>query len=480
MGLGCRRKLRALVYLFWLLPMAIATWSPAVQFQYSPSGKEHLLTSRRNWCSYTVTRTTSCHVQNGTYLQRVYQNCRWPMSCTGGSYRTIVRPTYKVTYKTVTTLEWKCCPGFSGIYCEEDAAAPSYAEVQDAVRPSAAGRRLPTRSGTFSGCLNCTEVLKLTERLSSLETKVAQFSTSDSVTPLSPHGHILAKGTAASSNSFQLWGSPAAQGSPGDEGVKGSPQERVKGVIPAKDGSQGPQGPRGEPGSRGASGIPGAKGPPGPPGPPGKPGRDGTAGVPGERGFPGPQGPPGPPGPHAPLGSTIPQIYDHSDPLLSNTFTELGGTGLQGSPGPPGPPGPIGPKGPMGFPGPPGPIGLPGTPGTPGTDGQRGEKGDRGPPGYPGERGLRGEPGDPGLKGEPGEKGQPGEGMHQLREALKILAERVLILETMIGIHEPDSGSGAGPFSTSSPSFYRRKRNGPDDYRIISWTLAQRDNEEGH
>lgn len=28
-----------------------------------------------------------------------------------------------------------------------------------------------------------------------------------------------------------------------------------------------------------------------------------------------------------------------------------------------------------------------------------------------------------------------GEGLHQLREALKILAERVLILETMIGLH---------------------------------------------
>lgn len=37
----------------------------------------------RNWCSYVVTRTISCHVQNGTYLQRVLQNCPWPMSCPG-------------------------------------------------------------------------------------------------------------------------------------------------------------------------------------------------------------------------------------------------------------------------------------------------------------------------------------------------------------------------------------------------------------
>ncbi|XP_029427935.1 EMI domain-containing protein 1-like isoform X2 [Rhinatrema bivittatum] len=469
----CKGRLRALLCLCSLLPMVTATWSPAAQYQYSPLGKEQLFSSRRNWCSYTVTRTMSCHIQNGTYLQRVYQNCHWPMSCTGGSYRTIVRPTYKVAYKTVTTLEWKCCPGFSGTYCEEDTVTTSHAEVQDAVRPSTQGRRLPHRSGAFSGCLNCSRVTELTERLSSLEAKVALLSVSDSVTPVLPHGHLLAKGGTVSANSFQLWGSPAAQGSPGEEGTKGSQEP------------QGPFVPRGEPGSRGASGVPGAKGPPGPPGSPGmpgKPGRDGAAGIPGERGFPGPQGPPGPPGPpgpRAPPGPTISRIYDHSDPLLSNTFIESGGTGLQGSPGPPGPPGAVGPQGPVGFPGPPGQNGLPGIAGTPGTEGQRGEKGDRGPTGYPGERGLKGEPGDPGLKGVPGEKGQPGEGMHQLREALKILAERVLILETMIGIHEPDPGSGAGPFSPSPPSFYRRKRNGPADYRIISWALAQRSNEEG-
>lgn len=35
------------------------------------------------------------------------------------SYRTVVRPTYKVMYKTVTAREWRCCPGHSGASCEE-------------------------------------------------------------------------------------------------------------------------------------------------------------------------------------------------------------------------------------------------------------------------------------------------------------------------------------------------------------------------
>ncbi|XP_017932012.1 collagen alpha-1(XXVI) chain-like [Manacus vitellinus] len=73
-----------------------------------------------HWCHYTVTRTVSCQVQNGseTVIQRVYQSCRWPGPC-ANLVRTLIRPTYKMSYRTVTTLEWRCCPGFTGSNCEE-------------------------------------------------------------------------------------------------------------------------------------------------------------------------------------------------------------------------------------------------------------------------------------------------------------------------------------------------------------------------
>lgn len=59
--------------------------------------------------------------------------------------------------------------------------------------------------------------------------------------------------------------------------------------------------------------------------------------------------------------------------------------------------------------------------------------------------------------------------MHQLREALKILAERVLILETMIGLYEPELGSGAGPAGAGTPSLLRGKRGGhAASYRIVA------------
>lgn len=34
-----------------------------------------------------------------------------------GSYRTLIRPSYKVAYRQVTALEWRCCPGFLGSDC---------------------------------------------------------------------------------------------------------------------------------------------------------------------------------------------------------------------------------------------------------------------------------------------------------------------------------------------------------------------------
>ena len=47
------------------------------------TGANSVLSLCRHWCHYTVTRTVSCQVQNGseTVIQRVYQSCRWPGPC---------------------------------------------------------------------------------------------------------------------------------------------------------------------------------------------------------------------------------------------------------------------------------------------------------------------------------------------------------------------------------------------------------------
>lgn len=355
-------------------------------------------------------------------------------------------------------MEWKCCPGYRGAHCE----AESVNHLEDGARQQALLRRPLARTREYlSSCLNCSRITELTNKLNSLEDKVLFLSTA----PATPHGNLL--------GALPAQGVPGIQGPTGPQGEKGQEGRLGRDGLPGSRGPPGHSGPKGETGLRGPIGAPGSRGMSGPAGPEGP---TGPQGLKGERGQPGPPGPPGP------ASARIPELGYHrnhgetEDPLLSNTFLNSRGADVRGPEGPPGaqgPTGPAGPQGPVGPPGSPGLNGLPGSAGLPGPEGPKGEKGERGTTGYEGERGYRGEPGVQGEKGEPGEKGLPGDGIHQIREALKILAERVLILETMIGIHEPDIGSGSDPFGTPPPGYNREKRAGMSAYRILSHRLAR-------
>ncbi|NXO94368.1 COQA1 protein, partial [Certhia brachydactyla] len=366
--------------------------------------------SRRHWCHYTVTRTVSCQVQNGseTVIQRVYQSCRWPGPCANlVSYRTLIRPTYKMSYRTVTTLEWRCCPGFTGSNCEEE-------------------------------CMNCTRLADMTERLNTLEAKILLLEAAERSPALENNLPIV--GTTATwydellPDAFPLLN-------------PGTVLRKTVGAV-GQVGPPGPVGPTGLPGPPGPKGEKGQPGERGPAGPPGMLGPQGPRGLPGETGIPGPPGPPGPPAtPSLPLTfqqgvlySLQPTAEKERQWNVSLGSTRLGGS-LACASGPKGPPGPIGA---------PGSQGLPGSPGQPGPKGSKGDRGERG---------------EPGKKGEEGDKGVDGEGVQQLREALKILAERVLILEHMIGIHdslssiEPGSGQDVIPGSPLRTSI-KIKRGG--------------------
>ncbi|XP_053223882.1 collagen alpha-1(XXVI) chain isoform X2 [Podarcis raffonei] len=364
-----------------------------------PSGNG--FANRRHWCQHTVTRTVSCQVQNGseTVIQRVYQSCRWPGPC-ANLVRTLIRPMYKISYRTLTALEWRCCPGFTGRNCEEE-------------------------------CMNCTRLTDMTERLNTLEAKILLLEAAEQAPP-SENDLPMAKTTVPTWYD-DLVPDAIPLANPGTILRKATGPIGLPGPA-GKPGPQGPKGEKGESGERGPSGPPGLLGPPGP------------RGYPGETGIPGPPGPPGPPAsPGFPLTFQQGVLYslqpnaekENGEPQLASTVID---TILAGLPGPRGAPGPVGLPGPPGSSGPKGalgPIGAPGLQGMPGSPGQPGSKGSKGD---------RGERGEPGKKGDEGDKGADGEGVQQLREALKILAERVLILEHMIGIHdslssvEPGSG----------------------------------------
>ncbi|XP_077420380.1 EMILIN-1b isoform X3 [Vanacampus margaritifer] len=75
----------------------------------------------RNWCAYVATKTISCVVEDGveTYVKPDYHPCAWGSGQCNRVvvYRTYMRPRYKVAYKMVTQMEWKCCQGYSGEDC---------------------------------------------------------------------------------------------------------------------------------------------------------------------------------------------------------------------------------------------------------------------------------------------------------------------------------------------------------------------------
>ncbi|XP_025778884.1 collagen alpha-1(XXVI) chain [Puma concolor] len=341
-----------------------------------PGGSSRMRAAERHWCHHTVTRTVSCQVQNGseTVVQRVYQSCRWPGPC-ANLVRTLIRPTYKVSYRTVTVLEWRCCPGFTGSNCDEE-------------------------------CMNCTRLSDMSERLTTLEAKVRRPGELAGV-----RARVVDQVPAGCD-----WGKPGPE-QPGPRGrVLLGPQRFWVVYSGLPPGLLGPPGPRGLPGEMGRPG------PPGPPGPAGSPG------------FP----PNGPQGVLYSLQSPTDKDDGHSQ--LASAAVD---TVLAGVPGPRGPPGP--PEAPAA-------VTVVGEWRT-GTQWSRVTReetpealgGDE--KGLAGERGMMGPAGEPGGKGQEEEKAATeSEGVQQLREALKILAERVLILEHMIGIHDPlaspEGGSG--------------------------------------
>ncbi|XP_053878057.1 EMILIN-1 [Malaclemys terrapin pileata] len=120
---------------------------PAAQGSSQAQPGARAASRHRNWCAYVVTRTVSCVVEDGvdTFVKPDYQPCGWgQLQCPRiVTYRSYLRPRYKVAYKTVSDMEWKCCHGYSGDDClEGPAQGPPLTTTRPRPKP---GR--PTLSG---------------------------------------------------------------------------------------------------------------------------------------------------------------------------------------------------------------------------------------------------------------------------------------------------------------------------------------------
>ncbi|XP_071341032.1 EMILIN-2 [Trachinotus anak] len=120
-----KRGLCGLPLIHLLITLPIIAGSP---FQYSMfQNNAHSGTETRqrnkNWCAYVVHKNVSCAVVGGTesFVQPELLPCppELPNCAQQVIYQTHFRPMYKIAYKTVTELEWRCCPGYQGHDCRE-------------------------------------------------------------------------------------------------------------------------------------------------------------------------------------------------------------------------------------------------------------------------------------------------------------------------------------------------------------------------
>lgn len=79
----------------------------------------------KNHCAYVVEKSVSYTVQDGVapFVKAEYNKCTWSKKCPKLKYRMFYKPMYKVIHKTMTELEWRCCPGFTGVGCNAGPAA---------------------------------------------------------------------------------------------------------------------------------------------------------------------------------------------------------------------------------------------------------------------------------------------------------------------------------------------------------------------
>ncbi|XP_059700090.1 multimerin-1 [Haemorhous mexicanus] len=129
-------------------------------------------TRGKNWCAYVHTRLIPTVVVDNleTFSSGRAKPCTWQIGSCAQRSQTTTHQAYRIKHKIVTSLEWKCCPGYGGQNCQ-----PKTQEQQSVIHSSQAessrtvGERTP---GALQDPSGPALYQKMNERISSQETKL--------------------------------------------------------------------------------------------------------------------------------------------------------------------------------------------------------------------------------------------------------------------------------------------------------------------
>ncbi|XP_062849172.1 EMILIN-2 [Trichomycterus rosablanca] len=113
--------LQSAAFLLLILPLIDATFPLYNLFQGAPYYNSFPQQRNKNWCAFVVQKNVTCAVLDVVETAPCPEHM--PHCAHAGIYR--ARPMYKVGYKQVTEMEWRCCPGYRGHNCMEQREAPS-------------------------------------------------------------------------------------------------------------------------------------------------------------------------------------------------------------------------------------------------------------------------------------------------------------------------------------------------------------------
>ncbi|NXM22849.1 MMRN1 protein, partial [Ploceus nigricollis] len=129
-------------------------------------------TRGKNWCAYVHTRLMPTVVVDNleTFSSGRAKPCTWQIGSCAQRSQTTTHQAYRIKHKIVTSLEWKCCPGYSGQNCQ-----PKAQEQQSVIHSNQAessrtlGERTP---GALQDPCGPALFQKMNEKISSQEMKL--------------------------------------------------------------------------------------------------------------------------------------------------------------------------------------------------------------------------------------------------------------------------------------------------------------------